>query len=73
MKKYSSNEINKKWIPCSDKLPDKEEKVLVTRGDIYIGVARYNPNYNKWSDEGHSLPDGYVNAWQPLPQSYKGE
>ena len=53
------------WIPCSERLPEKEGVYLVSR-----------PGYRKWiTDIMHfyngSFTDKYVCAWQPLPAPYE--
>ena len=57
------------WIPCSERLPEKEGKYLVTLDKWNIVSfadfknLKYNPHFN-----------APVIAWQPLPQPYtKGE
>lgn len=58
-----------KWIPVSEKLPDKEGKYLVT-------LKRWNivtiANFKNVMGYKH-FDNGYVIAWQPLPKPYKGE
>lgn len=62
--------VDQKWIPCSDKLPDYDESVLVT--DDYCGVfiAWYSAIHGWCSD---TYVCCYVVAWMPLPEPYKGE
>lgn len=61
-----------RWIPCSERLPEKWGDYLVTSkwkgvgsGTVYIetNMAVYNKRAKKWDH-----PD--VIAWQPLPQPY---
>lgn len=63
------------WIPCSERLPAVNEKVLVTYekyngGELLIGfdkrvICKYG---DRWQGKG------YRNiAWKPLPEAYKGE
>lgn len=63
-----------KWIPCSEKQPDKTGQYLVTikyrhdeKGYKYMTVRR---NYFA---ECQTWDDSLVIAWQPLPEPYQGE
>ena len=53
------------WIPCSERLPDIHDEVLVTaRGEVSIA----------WRSNDMPQPMfGDVIAWMPLPEPYKGE
>lgn len=55
------------WIPCSKKLPEVKQKVLVQYADESMATKRCN-------DAGH-LAWFYSNAvaWMPAPASWKGE
>lgn len=79
---------NDEWILCSDRLPDDEGEVLVTRHFKGVGDEFDNiPNYveTAWYDEDnetwHSYSDDYkvytsrheVIAWKPMPPCYEGE
>ena len=67
------------WIPCSEKLPELRQDVLVTvKYTGFMGMHGY------WIQTGHMEAEndwwgdcagGEVIAWQPLPQPYqpKGE
>ena len=54
------------WIPCSERLPEKEGKYLVTLDKWNIVSfadfknLKYNPHFN-----------APVIAWQPLPEPFK--
>lgn len=57
------------WIPVSERLPEKDERVLVTAwGDVDIA---WIDKYGLWQTEEytyHSKDD--VLAWMPLPETY---
>lgn len=72
-----------RWIPCSERMPEIGEDVLVTlsighflKGEIVVAYLIYD-NCNKllWLDYVHSEPykTDEVLAWMPLPEPYKSE
>ena len=77
--KQEAEQYNNGWIPCSEKLPDVRQDVLVTvKYTGFMGMHGY------WIKTGHMESEndwwgdcagGEVIAWQPLPQPYqpKGE
>lgn len=59
------------WIPCSEKLPEKEELVLVTVwNDVVIA---WRNRYGGWESVEYMYEKGDVIAWMPLPKPYRGE
>ena len=77
--KQEAEKYNNGWIPCSEKLPDVRQDVLVTvKYTGFMGMHGY------WIQTGHmeaendwwgNCAGGEVIAWQPLTQPYqpKGE
>lgn len=64
-----------KWIPCSERLPEKDGRYQVTRYDYvanteFIDILWYEENL--WWNR-HSTGDYAVTAWMPLPEPYKEE
>ena len=73
-----AEEYSNGWIPCSEKLPELRQDVLVTvKYTGFMGMHGY------WIKTGHMETEndwwgdctgGEVIAWKPLPQPYtKGE
>ena len=73
-----AEEYNNGWIPCSEKLPELRQDVLVTvKYTGFMGMHGY------WIKTGHMEAEndwcgdcagGEVIAWQPLPKPFqKGE
>lgn len=63
---------NDGWIPCSERLPEEEyDTVLAVTDRNHYCVAVYT------TEHGFRTMDidceGDFVAWQPLPESYKGE
>jgi len=59
------------WIPCSERLPEENEFVLVTFG--WFGRAddlAVNIDYRR---DGDWAISELVTAWMPLPEPYGGE
>jgi len=85
----SSAQPEPQWIPCSERLPEKNGRYIVTRGlkacnSIWNRV--YIVNYSDlmglkaekiWWDGNVGKSDFQrvddVLAWMPLPESYSGE
>ena len=84
-----SAQPEQRWIPCSERLPERGEDVLVTRdydgrkdnnkSCRYVEVAScYGEDdditWSSFSDEYKMHPKNhYVVAWMPLPKPWKGD
>lgn len=57
------------WIACEDRLPDKDDTVLIDTGIGYFEIATYSGDGRTFYTEecGSSCPV----AWQPLPKPYR--
>ena len=73
--KQEAEQYNNGWIPCSEKLPDVRQDVLVTvKYTGFMGMHGY------WIKTGHMEAEndwwgdcagGEVIAWQPLPKPFQ--
>ena len=69
------------WIPVEERLPEEGKEVLAqfvvrvrhTNGQVDEMVYIYPLHYEEgeWKSF-HGMPNGKVEAWQPLPEPYKG-
>ena len=63
------------WIPCSERLPDDDDRVLTydTDGDINIMWfdGRDEDGKDVWKDD-YSIEWCDIVAWQPLPEPWEG-
>ena len=65
------------WIPCSERLPKRDELVLVTyKTTDRIHLCRYidDGSENPWWSyiDDCCAWNNVVLAWMPLPEAYKG-
>ena len=71
---------SKLWIPLSEKLPEEEERVLVSLdGEVNIAYRRQS----EWKEEVEfewvieefpcTFADDDIEAWMPLPKPYMAE
>ena len=75
-------ESERKWIPCSERLPESLDFVLLTvRRDKpynqrpFISVGYIDMNKTSWwcaHDGNCKSANVEVIAWQPLPEPYRG-
>lgn len=63
-------ENNNGWVKCSDRLPDKQIRVLVKtdKSPLVIGWLMFDEWY---TDFGNGYGNLDVIAWQPLPEPFK--
>ena len=66
----TEQEYNNGWIPCSERLPDTKDNILICTSTGYVNVGYYSIDTFK---DGNSMPYENVVAWRPLPVAYKEE
>lgn len=66
------------WIPINERLPEEEEYILLSFANCTgLDIGRYendgeNDKFYPGDDEkSYSSYGIFVNAWMPLPESYK--
>lgn len=64
-----------RWIPCSERLPERDENVLT-----YHRNESFDYQYVSWIDDYSGKWAGFIGnlsdevlAWMPLPEGYKEE
>ncbi len=69
--------LEQRWIPCSERLPEDREIVLLsTETDKVFEGRFYDDNTDcQWYVFRNEtfLPNHVVTAWMPLPKEYKAE
>lgn len=68
----------RKWIPCSERLPEPNEeaadgfiKAYLVQDGRWMDVARWNGDC--WIAWGYGTALINVTAWMPLPEPWRGE
>lgn len=62
-----------RWIPCSERLPDKPIRVQAQLDNWWIVTAYYDNAWHTVPDIGQDLKNDEVIAWMPMPEPWKGE
>ena len=75
---YATSENEMKWIPCSERLPDKDGIYLIQKDYGVIDCLDYADGWNCRRDylSGEIYRDYELHsvvAWMPLPKAYEGE
>ena len=72
------------WIPCSERLPESDNEVLITVWDaeddyveVYKGFYQGHEWWTQWCHGCSKIKDepcgeNIVIAWMPLPEPYRG-
>lgn len=74
-------EYNNGWIPCTERLPETDDYILLSFENFSIAdIGRYENDeegngafYPGDEDESYVSFGLFVNAWQPLPAPYQEE
>ena len=67
-KQIEEMEAKNKWIPVSERLPERGQEVIIYTGNIQkptvLAYQFWNPKYDTWA---------HVTHWMPLPTPPEGE
>lgn len=58
------------WIPCEERLPEVDGLYLATF--TLIGIPKFT-NVERFKNGKWECHNGYIIAWQPLPEPWKRE
>lgn len=64
-------EHNNGWIPCSERLPKEDERVLCFHSHCFIDCGVLVGEVWCCDMDEYAIKRDNVIAWQPLPQPYK--
>ena len=63
-----------KWIPVTERLPEKDKDVLCLKDDGYHWIARWDScDDQMWDDGEFWVSKSCVTHWMPLPPAPKEE
>ena len=71
--KQEAEKYNNGWIPCSERLPEENQKVILQDiyGNITIETMKISNGLEGFRDgDWWSSANNYL-AWRPLPEPYK--
>lgn len=63
-----SAQPEQRWIPCSERLPEKNCRCLTTNE----AWGSFEVDWNAWIDGQWLYPNEKPIAWMPLPKPYRG-
>lgn len=73
IKALSSSENPNKWIPCSERLPEIHQDVILSLRNLDIEVGFRAETEPDFYCHGYYIEPKSVLAWMPLPEPYKSE
>lgn len=62
-----------KWIPCSERLPEEEQKIYLVTIDYGDGLSCVAPRFFWDKKRLWNEAEEYITAWMPIPRPYKQE
>lgn len=73
IKDLPSAQSKQQWIPVSERLPEQGQEVICQCRASIIKVLKLDANGDWYQDVSHCYMRGFVIAWMPLPEPYKGD
>lgn len=79
IKSLSSVQPEQRWIPVSERLPDKRGFYLVTEKEYRIGDKKHSGKFKtkvsfvEFGEKWNRASFFEITAWMPLPEPYQGE
>lgn len=70
--KVRANNLHGGWIPCSDRLPETGDSILVTYSDEEVGIV-WSARPKLWGKYEKANNLIFPVAWMPLPEPYREE
>ena len=71
--KYKSEHKTGRWIPCSERLPENNTRVIVWMAWGGFSMLDYQYNNFYGLNSVNNIPSEAVAAWMPLPEPYREE
>ena len=73
IKVLPSAQPKQQWIPVNEMLPKQGQEVICQCRASIITVLKLDAGGDWYQDANHCYMRGFVIAWMPLPEPYKGE
>jgi hypothetical protein len=70
---YTKAKPVQRWIPCSERLPERYDNYLITTGEGDTDIGTFSQEFKRWyicDADGFKRAE-YVLAWCQLPEPYK--
>ena len=71
----TDNNVGDKWIPVTERLPEKSDYYLAFTDTDVVGVLPFSVQYGLFNAYDGNGKEHYIDVthWMPLPQPPKGE
>lgn len=72
-KGYADAKAEQRWIPVSERLPEKNGVYIVSYEDAVTWLEWFNGKWFFYPSNPAREETGTITAWMPLPEPYRGE